>query len=44
MAPSKNNEKKNPMLSSTTFINRFEWNCGTFGEESVINNIELACP
>jgi len=32
VAPSKKDEKKNPLLS-TTFIDRFEGSCGTFGEE-----------
>jgi hypothetical protein len=32
VTPLKNNEKKSPLLS-TTFINRFERSCATFGKE-----------
>jgi hypothetical protein len=44
---SKKNEKKSPMLSMM-LINRFEGNCGTFGEEKikfiVVNDNGLICP
>jgi hypothetical protein len=33
VAPLKNNEKQSPLLS-TTFINRFERSCATFGNEN----------
>jgi hypothetical protein len=39
-------EKNSPLLS-TTFINRFEGNCGTFGKEtknpSIVNDNEPIC-
>jgi len=44
---SRKNEKKSPMLSMM-LINRFEGNCGTFGEEKikfiVVNDNGLICP
>jgi hypothetical protein len=46
VAPLKKNEKKNPLLSPTMLINRFEGSCGTFGEEkkpNVVNNTWLTC-
>jgi hypothetical protein len=47
VTPLKNNEKKSPSLS-TTFINRFERSCATFGKEKnkciVVNNTKLVCP
>jgi hypothetical protein len=45
VAPLKKNEK-NPLLSPTMLINRFERSCGTFGEEkkpNVVNNTWLTC-
>jgi hypothetical protein len=46
VAPLKKNEK-NPPLSSTTLINRFEGNCGTFGKgkqkSTIIDDIPSIC-
>jgi hypothetical protein len=39
--------KENIPLLFTTFINRFEGSCGTFGEEKkfiIINDIGSVCP